>query len=190
MHATRFDTITRSLITGSSRRTLFAGLAAAVGATVLARSEPALARKKNKKKLKFNAFGCVNVEGKCRGNDANCCSNICEGKKPKKGKKDKSRCVGHDGGSCQAGQDSCLAGGSGIPCTTDTGHSGSCLTTTGAAEYCGRKGGCFACAKDADCVPFCGLHAACVVCVGCSDEVGTDTACNATGTDGCDFGPP
>ena len=56
MDATRFATLTRSLSTGSSRRTLLSGLAAALTTPVLARTEPALAKKKRKWKLVINAF--------------------------------------------------------------------------------------------------------------------------------------
>ena len=78
-------------------------------------------RKQHRQKLKRNAFGCVNVGGKCRGKDGNCCSGICDGKKPKKGKKDTSRCAGHDASTCLAGQDTCA--GTFFPCVRAAVHS-------------------------------------------------------------------
>jgi hypothetical protein len=64
MDTARFDRMTRTFSTVLSRR----GLAGALG--VAAGTIPGLAAAK-KKKLKKNAFGCVDVGGKCRGNDAN-----------------------------------------------------------------------------------------------------------------------
>lgn len=126
------------------------------------------ARKKRGKrsKLKRNAFGCVNVGGKCRGKDANCCSGICEGKKRKKGKKDTSRCMAHNVDDCPAGANSCLEGI--IECTN-----GFCYHTTGRASFCAAGGVCFDCKRDTDCEPLTGPGAACGM---CSDCVG-DTSC-------------
>jgi hypothetical protein len=164
VNAHRFDDVLRSFAAGASRRGLFFGLVTgAMGMALADRRHLAVAKKGKKKKLKRNEFGCVNVGGKCRGNDANCCSAICEGRKPKKGKKDKSRCVAHDVGSCQAGQETCGSAGS---CTTSTGFQGTCARTTGQALYCHSvTSPCQACAKDADCVPTHGIGAACVVAV-------------------------
>jgi hypothetical protein len=132
--------------------------------------------KKKKKKLQFNQFGCVNVGGKCRGNSANCCSGICEGKKPKKGKKDTSRCVAHGQSTCFAGQNEPFCGGTGeVACLTSAGETGECTTTTGNAGYCVRSGRCLACKKDEDCQnnPDFGAGAACTVCTGCTETGGT-----------------
>ena len=124
------------------------------------------AAKKRKKKLKRNEFGCVSVGGKCRGRDKNCCSGICREEKPKKGKKDKSRCVAHDAQGCEAGQIEGFCGGTNVSCTTSNGNSGNCNTTTGNAGYCADSGDCSAgpCKKDADCIPNFGAGAACVLC--------------------------
>jgi hypothetical protein len=167
MDAARFDHIVRSFGTGSSRRRLLSRLtAAALGVGVAGRFADRTTAKK-KKKLVFNQFGCVDVGGKCRGNSANCCSNVCEGKKPKKGKKDKSRCVAHNTGSCQPGQDSCL--GTAFPCGTN----GLCFQTTGLAAFCSDTGtNCFDCKKDTDCEPLFGAGAACVVCFGDCPQTG------------------
>lgn len=180
MDTARFDRMTRTFSTVLSRR----GLAGALG--VAAGAIPGLAAaKKKKKKLKKNAFGCVDVGGKCRGNDANCCSGICQGKKPKKGKKDKSTCVAHDVGDCQADQDACV-GGDGNECTTSGGEQGACFRTTGKASYCAADvGACFSCSRDVDCQEVCGANAACVVCTGCTGTGGA--AC--VGADTCAFPP-
>jgi hypothetical protein len=122
-----------------------------------------------KQKLKRNEFGCVNVGGKCRGKDANCCSNICQGKKPKQGKKDKSHCVAHDEQGCSAGQAGDSCGGADVLCTTSAGTDGVCETTTGNAGYCASDGSCFPCQKDRDCQSQSqfGPRAACARCATC-----------------------
>jgi hypothetical protein len=137
MDGARFDRLARALTPGSARRGVVRGLAgAALGLVLRPDSALTTAKKRKKKKvLKRNAFGCVEVGGKCRGKDSVCCSGICEGKKPKKGKRDRSRCVAHDTGGCQPTGGACEL----VPnCTTSTGDpSGLCLTTTGQAAYCG-----------------------------------------------------
>ncbi|MGH2616808.1 MAG: hypothetical protein ACRDJC_16355 [Thermomicrobiales bacterium] len=176
MDASRFDRLTRSLAAASSRRLLLRGLAAlglAVG------SVPAVARaKKRRKKPQLNAFGCVDVGGACRGNDALCCSGICQGKKPKKGKKDRSRCVAHNVGGCTIGQDVCL----GVASTCGTVEGSSCFRTTGKASFCGVRdqSDCVDCTKDTDCEAAFGQGAACLVCDDCI-MVSGNTACIAPG---------
>ncbi len=154
MDADRFDALTRSLTEHTPRRRLIAGLIVAPGLLAAGASNGAAA-KNRKKKLKRNEFGCVNVGGKCRGRDKNCCSGICRGKKPEKGEKDNSRCVAHDAQGCQAGQIEGFCGGTNVNCTTSNGNSGKCNTTTGNAGYCADSGDCSAgpCKKDADCIP-------------------------------------
>ena len=158
MDGVRFDRWTRrrvALATGG----VVAALAGAIPFV-----QPAGAKKKRKNKLNRNQFGCVDVGGRCRGKDKNCCSGICQGKKPKKGEKDKSRCVAHHVDGCQTGQDACV--GNAVPCGTD----GICVRTTGGAGFCGASSGstCTGCAKDTECEPTHGPGAACVVCtVGC-----------------------
>ena len=138
-------------------------------------------RRKHKKKVKRNAFGCVDVGKFCK-NDGQCCSGICQGKK------DKKKCKAHGESTCQAGQDVC--GGLPVPCLTETGESGACARTTGNAGYCEADGDCFACSKDADCVPFCGPQAACLSCPTCIGVNGTQTACVGPSDGGCTIGPP
>jgi hypothetical protein len=174
MEATHFDRLTRSLTTYSSRRRLVGCLAAtAFGLATFRIPGLTVAKKRRKskkaKKLQLNEFRCVDVGKPCRGNDANCCSGICQGKKPKKGKKDNSRCVAHDTGGCQADQDVCLSLQE-IPCGTN----GNCLRTTGKASFCGdfENSACVACTKDADCETDFGAGAACVVCAVDCEETG------------------
>jgi hypothetical protein len=159
-----FDEAIRRLTTRISRRGLWrAATGAALGTAVAGVSAPAEAKKKRaKKKPALNSFGCLNVGQKCRGNSGLCCSGICQGKKPKQGKKDKSQCIAHDTGDCQAGQDSCLAEEQ-TPCGT---NGGACVRTTGKASFCGGgSGACIACEKDTDCQTLgFGENAACVVC--------------------------
>jgi hypothetical protein len=134
--------------------------------------------KKGKKKLKLNEFGCVNVGGKCRGKDSVCCSGICQGKKPKNGKKDKSRCVAHDTGGCEAGVRDGGCGGTNVSCLTSTGSTGVCETTTGNAGYCADGFVCHACRTDAECRTLCGTEAAaCVQCPDCSGPGTVATGC-------------
>jgi hypothetical protein len=180
MDAKRFDRLARSLIAAPSRRRFLGGL---VGARVLGATripDTVQAKRKNKKKKKqklvFNAFGCVDVGKACRGNSANCCSGICEGTAPKKGKKDTSTCVDHHVGGCPAGADACVLGK--VPCELD----GVCFRTTGNASFCGKDVECTACSTDKDCeeAGF-GSGAACIVCaVNCDKDGGT--ACVAAAT--------
>ena len=171
MDASHFDRATRSLAAASSRRLLLRGLATL--GLALAHLPSRVRAKKRKKKLKFNEFGCVNVGGKCRGKDNVCCSGICQGKKPKKGNKDKSKCVAHGVGGCQPDQDHCVDF-QGNACPDNA--SASCWRTTGQSSFCGDGGNsaCVVCAKDVDCEALYGAGAACVVCVDCSQ---TGTLC-------------
>src|SRR5688500_14153019 len=141
-----FVAITRALTTTPSRRAVLRGLAAAGLGLGIGRPERA-AGKRKRKKLRRNAFGCVAVGGKCRGKDAACCSGVCQGRKPKQGEKDASRCAAHGASTCEAGQhiqDVC-GGEVDVPCTTSTGNAGTCTTTTGNAPYCPRESYCRAC---------------------------------------------
>jgi hypothetical protein len=171
-----FDAAIRQLATRLSRRGLLGAASALTLGIAAARATDGIEARKRKnrtraKKLQLNAFQCVDVGGKCRGSDANCCSGVCQGKKPKKGQKDKSTCIAHDVGGCQAGQDVCV--GDAVLCPNAS--TGTCFRTTGNASFCGLKGDCVACRKDADCVAEFGEGAACVPCGNsCIDTV---TAC-------------
>jgi hypothetical protein len=176
----RFDIFARSL--ARSRRSFLGGtLAIALG---LLEEEAVDAKRKRKRNRKnraplppFNQFGCLDVGQPCRGDGGNCCSGVCEGARPKPGKRDASRCAAHDASTCLAGnrpQDVC-GGAKDVDCVTSIGNpGGQCYTTTGNAAYCARESYCRACQRDADCQPFCGAAAACVVCDGCPDG---GTAC-------------
>lgn len=175
MEQHRFDQIARTLSTLQSRR----GLLGALGLGALVLPETAGARKKKKKKAKFNEFGCVNVGDFCK-NNSQCCSGLCEGKKGKK------RCSAHDSSTCQSGQNAC-DDAEAVPCVSSAGAlMAACDTTTGNAPYCSADGDCFPCKKDADCVAFCGPQAACIQCAACADE-GVVTACVGPTANGCTF---
>lgn len=173
MDAARFDRLTRSLAAVSSRRVLLRGLAS-LGLAVGHVPDITTARKR-KKTVKFNDFGCVDVGNFCKHAEQ-CCSGICKGKHPGKGK-----CKAHDVGGCRPGQDSCT---SEAPCTTSTGFSGECFTTTGNAGYCAAGNACTACTNDADCVLELGPGAACVQCdpSGCGIPIIT-TVCKSPSPD-------
>jgi hypothetical protein len=181
MDSDRFDVLTRTLTTASSRRRVLAAL----GSLVSLGAFPASAKKgkKKAKKSKRNAFGCLNVGQPCRGNSANCCSGLCQGKKPKKGKKDTSKCLGHNAGICIADADSCTAGVE-VPCNPGN-PSCFCTLTTGNAGFCaafsgGPAGHCRVCRKDTDCEPEFGEGAACLVLGGICTSL-----CLATGRTAC-----
>jgi hypothetical protein len=183
-----FDRFTLAFADALTRRRVMATLGLGSLSIPILADAKQKRKKKNRSKIKRNAFGCVDVGKPCRGKDSKCCSGICRGKKPKRGEKDKSRCVGHDEGSCLAGQRQGLCGGEkDVPCTTSTGESGLCQTTTGNAAYCTAGGGCFACQRDADCEPFCGPGAACIRCTACDEDEGIPTACVGLIHLGCEF---
>jgi hypothetical protein len=189
MDASHFDAMSRSLGADASRRGLLGGVLAtlSLGGRSRAKSTAKTRHQGTKrKKLQRNQFGCVNVGGKCRGKASNCCSGICQGKKPKRGERDKSRCVGHDAATCLPGQTACDGTGGFVPCTTSAGEAGDCYTTTGNAAYCSTSTACVSCRTDVDCRPFCGPQAACTPCaVGCEQTGGT--ACSGIGD--CVFPP-
>jgi hypothetical protein len=178
MDALRFDRLARSLSRAPSRRGVLRGLAT-LALTAVGLPGALDARKKRKKKrkkkqkLKKNEFGCVNVGGRCQGNDANCCSGICEGRKPKQGKRDKSRCVAHDVADCPAGVDTCSGENPMCP-------NGACWQTTGRAVYCGMAKLCEPCQKDVDCELAYGPGAACIICEESCADVGGATCAGLT----------
>jgi hypothetical protein len=176
MDAPRFDDLTRTLTSAAARRGVVRRFVGAGLGLVALRSSGALAakkRQKRKKPLQTNAYGCVDVSKPCRGKDANCCSGICEGRKPKKGEKDKSRCVAHNVLDCQADQDFCVSLYQ--PCGGGTGLY--CFRTTGNASYCGTPAKiCTVCRTDAECEAIQGPGAACVVCAHCTATGGTACA--------------
>lgn len=190
MNQQHIAVLTRTMSRVPSRRDVLRGLVGAgIGLGVLVGwplgESEVEAKKKHKKKKKkskptFNAFGCLNVGQPCRGKSANCCSGICQGKKPKKGEKDKRTCVAHNAGFCTAEMDTCTVGGN-VPCRPNC----FCTLTTGNAGFCGRfsvLGGtdCRVCARDTDCQAEFGAGAACVVLESACAEI-----CPTTGQTGC-----
>jgi hypothetical protein len=162
MDATNFDRMTRRVSAAVSRRQTLGALAVAtIGLASAGLPGARSARKKRKKANgpKPNQYGCLDIGKACRGNGELCCSGICQGQKPKKGKKDTSACVAHHVSDCEAGQDYCVAA------NTACGAAGNCFQTTGKASFCGLAGApCRVCGKDADCELVYGPGAACVVC--------------------------
>lgn len=171
MDANQFDQAVRAIEAGVERRrvlgTLFAvSLAAPLfGLTSSSRVD---ARRKKRKKIKRNSFGCVNVGQKCFGKSEVCCSGVCDGT----GKT--SKCVAHDALGCSVSPDTCSES---VTC----GANGHCFGTTGNAPFCGKQFTCFckACSKDTDCEATHGPGAACVKCLDDCKSVGvsTGTAC-------------
>jgi hypothetical protein len=184
MNQNRFAAVTRALISVPSRRHLLRGLAGAgFGLSLVRLPHAAAAKKKRKRKKKAkkatpNSFGCLNVGQPCQGDSAQCCSGICEGTKPKKGKPDKSRCVAHDTGICQVAMDVCTTGKDAI-CNIQNPNC-QCYRTTGNAGFCGDVSSgllnlCRDCSQDTDCEEEFGLGAACVALGGICESVCSDT---------------
>jgi hypothetical protein len=149
MDAARFDRLSRTFGTPSGRRTVLAGLIAlplAIGPIALG----ATAKKRKKRRVRFNEYGCVSVGGFCKTN-GQCCSSVCQGKKGKK------RCQAHHTGTCpQGGPGACLA-----PLPVEAGCNGlskcDCKRTTAGSDACvtdvpsGLEVFCRECTTDADC---------------------------------------
>jgi hypothetical protein len=183
MNQNRFADLTHALISLPSRREVLRGLAGAGFGLSLARLPHAAAAKKKRKRKKKkkatpNAFGCLNVGQPCQGDNAQCCSGICEGTKPKKGKPDKSQCVGHDASICTASSNICTTGVAAV-CDATNLLCG-CVLTTGNAPFCGDFTGggdqlCRDCNQDTDCEEEFGAGAACVVFGGVCGELCPDT---------------
>jgi hypothetical protein len=175
VETTRFDRVARAFAAQVSRRQAMIALALSALAGASGAGADAAKRKRKRKPRKplvFNGYDCVDVGLPCRGNSANCCSGICEGKKPKKGKKDRSRCVAHDSGDCPVEQNACAVPGS------ICGPLGVCSQTTGKACFCAsNSGNCAVCQKDAECVAL-GWepNSACIISAGCPQTGGTGCA--------------
>jgi hypothetical protein len=151
MDGSTFDRLTLTLTTTRARRRVLPPLVAGL---LVAIAQPAAAKSKKKRRPKPNEFGCLNVGQRCRGNSDRCCSGICEGKKPKKGKKDRSRCVGHDIAICTQGVNACVeAPGPATECNPADPDC-DCYITTGNSGFCGTEDRfqCRACSRDKDCV--------------------------------------
>jgi hypothetical protein len=169
--ASRFDELTRSLTAAGSRRRLLRGLAG-VALGLAPGHLPVMAKSKGKKKS-----ACLAVGKPCGGNNSKCCSGICKGKKPKKGKSDRSKCVAHNTGGCTPERSFCVVGESPSKCRED--QPSACLATTGNAGFCAATQdfdpdtNCRVCAKDKDCEKRFGPGSACVIVNGgtfCKDQ--------------------
>ena len=149
----RFDRFTRRFVLGGLARGVPSALLGVGGSGA-----------KQRKKVKRNAFGCVDVGRFCR-RGGQCCSGICAGKKGRK------RCRAHNADVCRGGDANgfCKVGAPDVDCTTATGKTGLCQTTTGKAGFCNWAGECAECTKDEECVAVCGAGAACLVCAGCPE---------------------
>ena len=165
----RFTALKDSLGSLPTRRDVLRGLASAglgLGTLRLSDAVEAKSKKKGKKKKKgkskkqqqpvLNQYGCLDVGQPCKGDSTLCCSGICEGTAPKKGKQDASRCVAHDTGTCrQEGEGICTATNPAALKCNNSVNCG-CIKTTAGSNFCyeGENGGnyCADCRKDADCV--------------------------------------
>ena len=197
MEPTRFDSLVRVVTTRSRREAILALLGGVLGLSGLYQADAGMMgmgmmgmmgmgkgkRKRCEPDPTPNAFGCLNVGQPCRGQDSACCSGRCQGRSPRRGECDRSRCVSHDESTCLPGQQAETCGGQTVTCTSTAGQPGFCNTTTGEAAYCLAAGGCFPCQRDAHCEGVCGPGAACIRCANC--PVGT--SCAGTGATSCTF---
>lgn len=144
----------------SSRRTLLRLAAAQSLSTACIPAPLATKSGKIKKHGGPNAYGYLSVGQPYRGDDALCCTGLCQGTKKRKGKRPLRTCSVHDTGGCTVAQDMCTLTKY-SPCLTN----GICTLTTGDAGFCARINGgdCMARANDADC-HLLGPGAACIVC--------------------------
>ncbi len=199
----RFASKARSWTNIPSRRELMRALAGGSLAAVVGwpRSAPEVVAKNNNRqkhrksgknkhqvtgpRLPVNRFGCLDIGQPCRGSNANCCSGICQGGRPKRGRPDTSTCVSHDTGSCTPAMDVCAVDIK-VPCNPNN-KNAFCALTTGNAGFCGDlpiltattpANPCRTCSLDTDCQAEFGAGSACVVfggaCAGsCPDTGGT-----------------
>jgi hypothetical protein len=192
MDSKRFDSLAKKIGRRRSRREAFQALAAAGLAAAATRiglgTEPAAAEVTVEQR-----FNCKAVGEKCNGKDSACCSGRCQGKGVKKGgkrgkrdRRDRSKCVAHDQSTCTGDQDTCF-NSQAVACGFR--GRGGCLQTTGNANFCGEISGgspprlrCEVCTKDKDCEALgYGQGAACVVCESeCEFRNNNATACAGT----------
>lgn len=169
-----FDSVSHLLTRVPSRRDVLRSLAGAglgLGAlrlpeVVAAKNDHRKHKKRNKDERKSkhkkavqvapqpNEFGCLSVGQPCGGDSTLCCSSICEGAAPKKGKRDTRVCAAHGQGTCdQTAPGICEAKDPNqVLCNDST---GACFTTTAGSNFCaeltGEHSGCADCRRDADC---------------------------------------
>ena len=155
-----FDLLTKRLALLTTRRQGFRTVLAGAGVAGLLGLETEDA-----------AAACGGAGKRCKkGNQ--CCSGICQGKKPKKGKKDRSVCVAHHEDICTAAHRACT--GDPRPNCNPDHPQATCFRTTGQAGYCGLDviPACIPCRKDTDCHEPLGEGSACVVCSACPEGKG------------------
>jgi hypothetical protein len=170
MNEIRIAALRQRLFLAPSRRDVLRGFASAgLGLAIIRWQDAAEAKKGHHKKHKgnkgkrnpkqetpepvFNRFGCLSVGQPCGGDSSLCCSSICEGPAPKKGKRDTRVCAAHGQGTCdQAAPGICTATDPAQAlCNASTGE---CLATTAGSIFCGDVSGlsdCADCRTDADC---------------------------------------
>jgi len=168
---THFDAVSRTLSRLPSRRDVLRGLAGAgIGLGALVGSafdtvgvDAKKKRRANKKKRKtprptFNAFGCLDVGQLCKGDSTVCCSGICAGIAPKKGKPDTRRCAAHGTGSCRQDIEGVCTTPDLLQVTCNNRSNCGCIRTTAGSNYCAELFGgpgtsqCQPCQRDADCI--------------------------------------
>src|SRR5688500_16952446 len=164
--ATRFPAVTQTLARLPTRRDIVRGLAGAglglagLRLSGLAGAKQKHARSKRKKKNRkrpqpvVNQYGCLEVGQPCKGDSTRCCSGVCEGKKPKKGKKDTRRCVAHGTGTCEQDQLTLCEVYNPAPAPCNNAAC-VCVRTTADSSFCGTTAvgvsDCAACQRDSDC---------------------------------------
>jgi hypothetical protein len=180
----RFDRVARDLAFVLPRRFVLAtSLASLLGLNHRAGTDAK--RQRRGQRAKGNDFGCLDVGKPCRGRDGACCSGICHGKKPMRGKRDRSRCVGHHVSGCTPERSFCATGDESGRCGPGNEF---CLATTGKAGFCASFDSsdvpkCRVCRKDTDCEALFGPGAACVI-LAAEFCAGTDGCVGKNGSSG------
>src|SRR5688572_12832707 len=164
MDQTRFNAVTRTVTSIPSRRDVLRGLVSAgLGVGALRLSDAVEAKKKHDRKRKnkrkkqpkpvLNQYGCLDVGQACRGNNSLCCSGVCAGAKPKKGKRDNRVCAAHGAGTCfQDGPGLCAVPKPELVFCNDAACY--CARTTAGSQFCASlepPTNCAACQRDSDC---------------------------------------
>jgi hypothetical protein len=169
-----FNVISRELRRAPSRReVLIALFGVGIGVEALRIPNDAAAKKhrqsshgkshKHKKSAKLvpetpNQFGCLGVGQLCGGDSSVCCSGVCEGDEPKKGKRDTRSCAAHGTGTCdQAAVGACDAPEVNEQLTCNGNPNCVCFLTTAGSNFCvdasvsNSTDFCSNCHTDADC---------------------------------------
>ena len=148
-----FNVISREFRHAPSRReVLIALFGVGIGVEALRLPNNAAAKKhrqpghrkthKHKKSAKLdpetpNQFGCLEVGQLCGGDSTVCCSGVCAGEKPKKGKPDTRNCAAHGTGTCdQAAVGACDAPEVNEQLTCNGNPNCVCFRTTAGSNFC------------------------------------------------------